>query len=200
MRHGFRRHAAAAPISLERAEEINEQATSSTSFSTTTSTTAPSTTTTMTSTTTPITEKITVSLEISTEEETTTTRTFTTEAATRAELTTETLPDIDEKNESTTTASVKVVDVEANLRYTEQDDIIANTTTRATPRNATLQTKSPQFEKELSEAKESDEDLTIVRQQLSAELEESVKHLEKALEEVEHQKAGWVDYEVIAKN
>ncbi|RCN24025.1 hypothetical protein ANCCAN_30286, partial [Ancylostoma caninum] len=192
-------HAAAAPISLERAEEINEQATSSTSFSTTTSTTAPSTTTTTTSTTTLITEKIAVSLEISTEEETTTTRTFTTEAATRAELTTETLPDIDEKNESTTTASVKVVDVEANLRYTEQDDI-ANTTTRATPRNATLQTKPPQFEKELSEAKESDEDLTIVRQQLSAELEESVKHLEKALEEVEHQKEEWVDYEVIAKN
>ncbi|EYB81688.1 hypothetical protein Y032_0376g254 [Ancylostoma ceylanicum] len=187
-------HAAAAPISLERAEEINEQATSTTSFPTTTSTTTSSATTASTSTTMPITEEITISEEKSTEEETTSTTTTTTpatETPTTTELTTETLPDDDEKNESitTTAASVKVVDVEANLRYTETETSVT-TTTSAPPKNVTLQPEAPQFEKTEENAKGFEDDLTIVRQQLSAELEESVKHLEKALEEVEHEKEG----------
>ncbi|KAK6755361.1 hypothetical protein RB195_013996 [Necator americanus] len=181
-------HAAEAPISLERAEEINDQATSTTSFSmtsftSTTSTTSP--TSSKSSTTALLTAKAETTASPETgieEEETSSTEVATTTEATITETTS--LDEDGEKHENTTTTDVEVVDVETLLQHTEQT---TTTAFRTTTTKETHQTKSLHVEDSSSD-KENEDDLTAVGQHLSTELEESVKHLEKALEEVEVQK------------
>ncbi|ETN81725.1 hypothetical protein NECAME_08310 [Necator americanus] len=117
-------HAAEAPISLERAEEINDQATSTTSFSMTSFTSTTSTTSPTSSTTALLTAKAETTASPETgieEEETSSTEVATTTEATITETTS--LDEDDEKHENTTTTDVEVVDIGATsseLRHHEK--------------------------------------------------------------------------------
>ncbi|CAJ0590913.1 unnamed protein product [Cylicocyclus nassatus] len=179
-------HAESGPISLERAEQINEDATSTASSSSTTtaSTTSYEITITTTETSAPTTTEETTT---STTEPATTTEpmTSTTVEATETTQTTVTHHDT---TDATTSATVEIVEVETKLRYRENPR--ANTAIH--PMTVKIDTepgREPSNPK-VNKVKDSDDDQAAARQHLSDDLEESVKHLEKALEEVEHQKEG----------
>ncbi|WKY10603.1 hypothetical protein Q1695_002734 [Nippostrongylus brasiliensis] len=170
-------HAAESPIAIERAEEINGLATTSTELppliSEVTETTTPIVT--------PLTELATVVTTVAEEEETTTTKEETqTEMETTTpgqEIETTKTSEITSETATETPAeATAVVDVSAEMRHFEASN--------ATFNGPSVDDMAPKVD-EKNVDKESVEKSDIKREQLSRELEESVKHLEQALEEAE---------------
>ncbi|KAK6013932.1 hypothetical protein OSTOST_20724, partial [Ostertagia ostertagi] len=181
-------HEADAPIAIERAEEINDLATTSTSTDSSTQTTSTNSTTSTTSTTfmpstsmssTETTEgstellPTTVSESIATEETSTTTTPSV--QTTSVRMTTE----MDEVN---TTEGAKVVDVEADLEHPKAEERRSTSTVSVDleeDQNTDLTANDDS--EEIAESESS----TRTGKQLSRELEESVRHLEKALDDAD---------------